>query len=175
MKTKFMLTIAVSTLAIAALAGCSSPTTTTPPADNGSSSAPSETAPSDTATTEVAVATSSLGDIVVDGKGMTAYFFDKDTANSGSSACTGQCADLWPAIESASTTPVVDGITGEVGTITGTDGGNQVTINGRPIYTYSPDAAAGDVTGQGFGGVWWVVSPAGEEIMTTAKTGDYQY
>ena len=167
MKTKLMLAVTVSTLALAALAGCSSPAaTTTPPAE---SSAPDTSS----TTSEVAVSTTSLGDIVVNGQGMTAYFFDKDTAGSGTSACTGPCADLWPAIESASTTPVVDGVTGEIGTITGTDGGNQITINGRPIYTYSPDTKAGDVTGQGFGGVWWVVSPSGDEVMTPATDDGY--
>lgn len=167
MKTNLTLTVAISTLALAALAGCSSPASTTPTTPPAESSAP------ETAASDAAVATSSLGDIVVDGKGMAVYFFDKDTAGSGTSACTGPCADLWPAVESASTTPVVDGVTGEIATITGTDGGNQITINGHPIYTYTPDTAAGDVTGQGFGGVWWVVSPAGEEIMTPATDDGY--
>jgi predicted lipoprotein with Yx(FWY)xxD motif len=168
-KTKLMLAVAVSTLALAALAGCSSPTATTPP--------PAESSAPDTSssTAELAVGSTSLGDIVVDGKGMTAYFFDKDTAGSGTSACTGPCAELWPAIESAGTTPVVDGVTGEIGTITGTDGGNQITINGRPVYTYTPDTKAGDVTGQGFGGVWWVVSPSGDEVMEPAASSDYEY
>lgn len=161
-----MITIAGSALAIAALAGCSSPTTTTPStgSSSGATAAPASS-------TEAKTATTSLGQIIVDGTGKTAYFFDKDTANSGTSACTGGCASLWPAIESATTTPVVTGITGTVGTIVGTNGGNQVTINGRPIYTYTPDAAAGDVTGQGFGGVWWVVSPAGDEVKTAAGSG----
>jgi predicted lipoprotein with Yx(FWY)xxD motif len=161
-----MITIAGSALAIAALAGCSSPTTTTP--STGSSSG-ATTAPA--SSTEAKTATTSLGEIIVDGAGKTAYFYDKDTANSGTSACTGGCASLWSAIESASTTPVVEGITGTVGTIVGTNGGNQITINGRPIYTYTPDAAAGDVTRQGFGGVWWVVSPAGDEVKTAAGSG----
>ncbi|MCU1578620.1 MAG: hypothetical protein JWP19_824 [Rhodoglobus sp.] len=161
-----MITIAGSALAVAALAGCSSPTTTTPStgSSSGATAAPASS-------TEAKTATTSLGEIIVDGAGKTAYFFDKDTANSGTSACTGGCASLWPAIESATTTPVVEGITGTVGTIVGTDGGNQITINGRPIYTYTPDAAAGDVTGQGFGGVWWVVSPAGDEVKTAAGSG----
>jgi predicted lipoprotein with Yx(FWY)xxD motif len=165
-KTRLMITIAGSAIAIAALAGCSSPAT--PSANSGSTSG-ATTAP--TTSTDAKTATTSLGKIVVNGAGKTAYFFDKDTANSGASACTGGCASLWPAIESATTTPVVEGITGTVGTIVGTDGGNQITINGRPIYTYTPDAAAGAVTGQGFGGVWWVVSPAGDEVKTAAGSG----
>jgi predicted lipoprotein with Yx(FWY)xxD motif len=167
-KTKLMLTLAGSALAIGALAGCSSPAT--PSADSAPTSSPSD-APA--AALDATTADSSLGEIVVDGQGMTAYYFDKDTADSGSSACTDACAALWPAIESSADTPKVEGITGEVGTITGVDGGNQITINGRPIYTYAQDAATGDVNGQGFGGVWWVVSPSGDEIKDAATDSGY--
>ncbi len=99
---------------------------------------------------------------------MTAYFFDKDKAGSGTSACTGQCAALWPAITAASGTPSVTGITGTVGTITGVAGGKQITINGRPIYTYAKDTAPGETKGQGVNGVWYVISPAGDELKTAA-------
>jgi predicted lipoprotein with Yx(FWY)xxD motif len=114
--------------------------------------------------TALATASTSLGTIVVDGRGMTAYVFDKDTRGASSSACTGACATAWPAIESSSPTPSVQGVTGTVGTITGIDGKPQVTLDGRPLYTYALDTKAGDTTGQGYGGVWWVVSPDGKEI-----------
>ncbi|MEN0130524.1 MAG: hypothetical protein AAGC49_13850, partial [Brevundimonas sp.] len=125
------------------------------------SSAPAAPAAS---SAEVATADTSLGKIVVDGTGMTAYYFDKDTPNSGKSSCTDQCAASWPAIEAASSTPKVDGVTGKVATITGVDGKPQITIDGRPIYTYAGDSAAGDVTGQGVGGVWFVIAPDGSEM-----------
>ena len=111
------------------------------------------------------VAATALGKIVVDGNGMTAYFFDLDKANSGTSACTGPCATIWSAITSVSAAPTVDGITGTVGIIAGS---KQVTINGRPIYTFANDKAPGDVNGQGVKGVWYVISPSGEEIIATA-------
>ncbi|WP_456846845.1 COG4315 family predicted lipoprotein, partial [Cellulomonas sp. P5_C6] len=56
------------------------------------------------------------------------------------------------------------GVTGEVGTITGTDGKMQVTIDGRPIYTFAQDTAPGDVKGQGLNSVWYVIAPDGTEI-----------
>ena len=116
---------------------------------------------------------SSLGTIVVDGKGMTAYAFDKDTPGSGKSACTGECVEEWPAITSSSDKPKVDGVTGEVGTITGADGAKQVTLEGMPLYTYHDDSDVGDTNGQGKeGGIWWVVSPDGEKIMKKADSGD---
>ena len=41
---------------------------------------------------DATVAHTALGKVVVDGKGMTAYYFDSDVANSGTSACAGPCA-----------------------------------------------------------------------------------
>lgn len=111
------------------------------------------------------VATSPLGKIVVDANGKTLYVFDKDTQGSGASSCSGACAATWPAV-TATTTPTLDGVTGEVGTITGTDGAQQVTLNGWPLYYFAKDAKAGDTLGQGVNKVWWVLSPAGEKISS---------
>jgi predicted lipoprotein with Yx(FWY)xxD motif len=111
----------------------------------------------------LAIADSSLGEIVVDGKGMTVYVFDKDTG-SGQSACSGDCLTKWPAVVAESDSPAVDGVTGEVGTITRDDGTKQVTLGGMPLYLFAGDAKAGDVTGQGVGGVWWVVSADGAKV-----------
>ncbi len=116
-------------------------------------------------------ASTSLGTIVVDGKGMTVYVFDKDTANSGKSSCNAGCSATWPAVKATSSTPPVAGVTGKVGSISRDDGTVQVTINGLPVYTYAKDAAAGDVKGQGVGGIWWAVAPGGGKI--TGSTSAY--
>lgn len=139
------------------LAGCTAPDTgTSPPA------APEQTAEMGAALT---TAESSLGTIVVDAQGMTVYVFDNDTANSGMSACEGDCLAQWPAVVTDADTPTVEGVTGTVGTITRTDDGTrQITLNGLPLYYWVEDTAAGDVSGQGVGGVWWVVGPDGVKI-----------
>ena len=59
-----------------------------------------------------------LGTIVVDDTGLTVYQFDSDTQNSGVSSCTGACLTTWPPVN-ADAAPTLDGVTGEVGTITG--------------------------------------------------------
>lgn len=100
---------------------------------------------------------------MVDGAGMTVYEFDSDTQGGDSSTCTGQCATNWPAVP-GSDAPGLDGITGAVGTITGIDGKPQLTLNGWPLYYYAGDSNPGDTAGQGVGGVWWVLTPAGELI-----------
>lgn len=164
--------VAATLLAVLTLAGC----TSTPAADESSPPDTSASQPADEATdepaddgaasgdAELAVAETSLGEVVVDGEGMTVYMFDSDTQGSGESTCEGQCAANWPAVTTDSETPVVDGVTGEVGTITGVDGATQVTLNGWPLYYFAGDAAAGDVNGQGVNDVWWVLSPAGERM-----------
>lgn len=156
---KSRLTIAMAAISLAILTACGG-------SDAGDSSGDVPAAGSD-----LGASSSSLGSIVVDGTGMTVYVFDQDTAGSGTSACSGECAKQWPAITSSADAPKVDGVTGEVGTITGTDGAKQVTLEGRPLYTYAGDGAVGDVEGQGKDGTWWVVSPAGKKITRTADTG----
>jgi predicted lipoprotein with Yx(FWY)xxD motif len=116
----------------------------------------------------LAVAGSGLGEIVVDGAGMTVYVFDKDTPGSGTSACTGGCLQAWPPVVAESENPTADGVSGEVGTITRDDGTLQVTLEGYPLYLWQSDVAPGDATGQGVQGVWWVVAPDGSKVTATA-------
>ena len=155
-------------LAVGALGACGSSNDDT--GSNGGASeasSPEESSPAADDMSEAAdlsTAETSLGTIVVDGKGMTAYYFTKDTKDSGVSTCSGDCATAWPAITSASATPTVDGVTGTVGTIPAADGGKQITINGMPIYTFAKDMAPGDVNGQDANGVWYVIAPDGTMI-----------
>lgn len=175
MRKKLIVTIAIAASALFGLGGCMGSGSGGYAAGSSSSSstmAPSTTAPN--TATALTTASSSLGTIVVDGTGMTVYVFDKDTAGSGTSACTGACQVTWPAVTTSSTTPTVTGVTGKIATITTSDGKNQVTLNGLPLYYFVNDAAAGDVKGQGVQGIWWVVAPDGTKI-TTAATGSSGY
>jgi predicted lipoprotein with Yx(FWY)xxD motif len=94
----------------------------------------------------------SNGTLVVAGSNsMTVYVFSKDTADSGTSACTAACITKWPALTvPAGTTPTGgSGATGKVGTITRSDSNRalQVTYNGLPLYFFSGDKAVGDSNG----------------------------
>ncbi|MFE4194825.1 hypothetical protein ACFRJ9_03080 [Paenarthrobacter sp. NPDC056912] len=158
----------------AALAGCggspgTSTTSSAAPSRATSSAAPSSASPSSASSpaaagAEMKVASSSAGQIVVDSKGMSLYFFTKDVKDSGTSACTDACLAAWPVLTTTSDSPSVEGVTGTVGTIATPDGKKQVTLNGMPLYFYAKDKAPGDVAGQGVGGVWYLVSPAGEMV-----------
>ncbi len=104
-----------------------------------------------------------LGDFLIDAKGMTLYRFTRDTTP-GESACYDQCAANWPPLLATGPARLAPGIPGELGTITRTDGTQQVTYNGMPLYYYAKDEKPGDTAGQGAGDVWFVVpvvAPAG--------------
>jgi len=105
-----------------------------------------------------------LGQILIDGKGMTLYIFDKDII--GKSNCTGNCLKNWPPLTVENEQAVVGGklITGQLGTIKREDGAFQVTINAMPLYYYAKDKQFGDATGQGVGDSWWTVAPDGRKI-----------
>lgn len=156
----------------AALAGCggggTTPAASSPPVTAGSPNA-SATATATAAGVDLKIASSSLGDIVVDGKGMSVYYFTKDVKDSGTSTCTGGCLTAWPPLLSTSDEPKVEGVTGTVGTITTPEGANQVTLNGMPLYYFAKDTKAGDILGQGVNDVWYLADPAGEMIKTAAK------
>ncbi|MBM7831331.1 putative lipoprotein with Yx(FWY)xxD motif [Agromyces cerinus] len=164
MKLRIATGLAVMGL-IVALAGCSAPTAEEP-SDGAGTSAETES-PDMGAEASGAVLTtadSELGEIVVDGEGMTVYMFDNDAQGADASSCEGECATNWPAVTTESDAPEVEGVTGEIGTITGVDGSTQVTLNGWPLYYFAGDGASGDTNGQGVNDVWWVLTPAGEKI-----------
>jgi predicted lipoprotein with Yx(FWY)xxD motif len=166
------LSIGLSAFALAALlSGCGGgATTTTPTSAAPATSAPAETsapatsAPASMGAAVLSVGQSKAGQIVVADQGLSVYYFTKDTKDSGTSACTGDCLVAWPPVTSTTATPTVNGVTGKIGTIPTTDGKMQVTINGMPIYYSAKDQGPGDINGQGVGGVWYLVSPSGEMI-----------
>lgn len=167
------LSVGLAVLALAAsLTACGGGTGTTPttaaPATTAAESPATTASETATATATAAVdlmtASSAKGDIVVDGKGMSVYYFTKDVKDSGKSNCTGDCLVAWPPVLTTSDTPKVEGVTGKVGTIDTPDGKKQVTIEGMPVYLWEKDKAPGDITGQGVGKVWYLVAPDGKMI-----------
>jgi predicted lipoprotein with Yx(FWY)xxD motif len=163
---------------MAALAGCAgSPGTTsttvaaTPSGTipSATSAAPTGGSPTAAAAVDLKTATSSAGNIVVDAKGMSVYFFTKDVKDSGTSACTAACLTAWPPLTTTSATPKVEGVTGTVGTITTPEGAKQVTLNGLPLYYYAQDKKPGDILGQGVNNVWYLADPTGDMIKKASS------
>ena len=114
----------------------------------------------------VGVASSPLGRILVDSKGITLYDFPPDKGTT--SVCYGACAALWPPLLTHGKPVAGHGARASLlGTTKRKDGKLQVTYRGHPLYYFVTDRKPGQTTGQGidqFGGPWWVISPAGKEI-----------
>ncbi|MFM2058268.1 MAG: hypothetical protein RLY71_2653 [Pseudomonadota bacterium] len=93
------------------------------------------------------------GGMLVGPNSMTLYSFDRDGAGSGKSVCNGPCAKNWPPLMAA------DGAKagGDYSIITRDDGGKQWAYKGWPLYYWVKDAKPGDMTGDGFNGVWHVI------------------
>jgi predicted lipoprotein with Yx(FWY)xxD motif len=112
-----------------------------------------------------------LGKILVSASGRTLYHDSLEGKNLVK--CTGACAAEWPPLViAAGAKPVAgSGVTAAMlGTVKRSDGKIQVTYGGKPLYLFSGDKKAGDVKGQGTGGIWHALTPAGAVVTKTVKT-----
>jgi predicted lipoprotein with Yx(FWY)xxD motif len=116
----------------------------------------SSPAPAATATgTGTVLKTTTIGGttVLTNAKGFTLYSFAPDTPTA--SKCYGSCAVYWPPV--TGTAAASPGVPGRIGTIKRTDGSEQLTYNGHPLYTYIADTAPGQARGNNInlnGGVW---------------------
>jgi predicted lipoprotein with Yx(FWY)xxD motif len=120
----------------------------------------------------VALGKTALGKVLVDARGRTLYLFEKDKR--GGSACYGACATYWPPLVSAAKPRAARGVRASLlGVTKRTDGKQQVTYAGHPLYTFSLDRRAGQTSGQGltdFGGTWAAVAASGRTVKSTASS-----
>jgi predicted lipoprotein with Yx(FWY)xxD motif len=110
------------------------------------------TAPTATGTA-LKTATISGTTVLTNAKGFTLYSFAPDTPTA--SKCYGSCAAYWP--PATGTLAASPGVPGRVGTIKRTDGTEQLTYNGHPLYTYIGDSTPGQAKGNNLnlnGGLW---------------------
>jgi predicted lipoprotein with Yx(FWY)xxD motif len=124
------------------------------------------TASGRSAAATVMVASTKLGQILVDGNGRTLYLFEKDRPNQ--SACNGACVTDWPVYHSAGSPRAGGGVQAAMlATIRRGDNTTQVTYNSHPLYYYVDDRKAGQLNGQdvnAFGAKWYVVAPTGGKV-----------
>jgi predicted lipoprotein with Yx(FWY)xxD motif len=159
----------VSLLAIA-VAACSS-SGASPAASSAPTSAPSAVAAGGGQTITVAVASGDVGSYLTGAGGKTLYVFTPDSANT--STCVDTCAATWPpfTVGASDTLTPGAGVTGALTTFARPDGALQVAINGLPLYYFAADAKAGDTSGQGIGGKWFVGPPDGVIPAAAPSTG----
>jgi predicted lipoprotein with Yx(FWY)xxD motif len=111
------------------------------------------------------VRSSSFGKVLFDGRGFVLYAFTKDARRS---ACNGACAQKWPPYivhGSLHAGPSVN--RSLLGTVRRTNGAQQLTYAGRPLYYYVGDKRPGQILCQNvseFGGLWLIVRPSGKLV-----------
>jgi predicted lipoprotein with Yx(FWY)xxD motif len=164
-------TLASLALFLAACGSSSSSSSTS----NSASPAAATSAPSSTSTSSSAAAASGLtvgtanahGHTYLTGSGGRAiYLWAADSH--GKSSCSGSCAQAWPPVTTKGKPAAGSGVTAsELSTITRSDGSEQVTYNGHPLYYFAGDTSAGSTSGEGssgFGAKWWLVAPSGSPV-----------
>jgi predicted lipoprotein with Yx(FWY)xxD motif len=160
MQSKLLVAAAAVLVSVFA-AGCGGTT----PSATATSPSPA-TSPAATGQTIKVATDAKLGQILVDSAGKTVYLFvaDKSTA----STCYTSCAAFWPPVLTTGAPVAGSGADASLlGTTKRTDGTTEITYAGHPLYYFKPDAAPGDTKGQGvngFGALWWVLSPAGAAV-----------
>ena len=114
----------------------------------------------------VAVRSTALGQILVDGSGRTLYLFAADQGTA--SSCYGACAGVWPPATATGAPVAAAGVHQSLlATTARKDGSMEIVYNGHPLYYFISDKQPGDTTGQAlssFGADWYVLSPAGTKI-----------
>lgn len=117
-----------------------------------------------------------LGSILIDKDGRTLYFFANDAA--GANSCTGGCEVLWPVFNAALTADNLGAglIFSDFTTATSASGKAQLVYKGRPLYYYAPlvsgantPEAAGEIKGEGVGGIWYVAKPDYSVLLSNAQ------
>lgn len=107
------------------------------------------------------------GQYLVDTYGRALYMFERDAA--GESNCYDRCAETWPPLLGIpGTGPAVSA---EVGGHRRKDGQVQAVVAGMPLYYFAADQYPGDIQGQGFRDVWFLVSPEGQVLRPEAGAG----
>ncbi|WP_315124034.1 c-type cytochrome [Comamonas antarctica] len=112
--------------------------------------------------------TASMGKLVAAANGQTVYALLTDSQKADEkaaplAACDKACQSQFTPVKAVGAKPqgwlLAQGL---VGAVKRADGTLQATFNGLPLYTFAGDQAAGDVNGQGFNKVAYVVSTVGK-------------
>lgn len=104
-----------------------------------------------------------LGLVLTDSKGLVLYGFAADSGTH--SACYGRCAQAWPPLITEGPPQPSNGASAsKLGTVKRSDGSEQVTYAGHPLYAYAADKKPGEANGNGlnsFGAGWFALKGSG--------------
>lgn len=167
-------------LGIAALATCAAVLSACGSSSSSSSTAAPAASATSTSSTTAAAASITIGTAQSHGQtyltgasGRALYLWVADAMDK--SSCSSACAQVWPPVTASGKPTGSAGVTaGDLGTIKRSDGSEQVTYKGHPLYYYAADKSAGSTTGEGsnsFGAKWWLVAPSGSAITAGGSSG----
>lgn len=109
-----------------------------------------------------------LGNILVNGQGLTVFAFTRDSRNHDNCVNIGGCTGIWPLVTTSGTPRLGAGVRRSlVRTITLASGAHQLTYAGHPLYTYIGASGPGDTSYVGlsqFGGTWFALSASGRIV-----------
>ncbi len=151
-----------------ALAACgksnsNSSSTTSTTAGSTSTTAPGSGTTAGSSTVSVTPASGDIKAHLVGANGHSLYLFEKDKGTT--SACTGGCASIWPALTSSSPTGGTGVDASKLTTATG-QVANQVVYNGHLLYYFSGDATSTDTKGTSIAD-WYLVGADGKAVDNT--------
>lgn len=140
---KRLMTLGTGIAAAVALAACGGAGSTA-----GNASTPAAPSPSTGSTKTVAVKQlPGVGRVLVDQAGKAVYSSDLEA--SGKIVCDAACNAFWKPLTLSAGKPTASAGAGKLGLIMRPGGSMQVTVNGRPLYTFVEDSP-GHATGNGF-------------------------
>lgn len=180
MRSTSTLVAGLAAVAAAGLvAGCSSSGYGSAPAGSGGGG----TKQAATGLMVAAKQVSGVGTVLTDTQGKTMYTPKQEA--SGTIKCTGSCLSFWfPVTMAKGSTPHAgSGVTGKLGTIQRPDGrGEQLTYNGKPLYTFRLDTGPGQAHGNDFsdkfGGQsfeWYAATASGTAPAPAPSSGGGGY
>ncbi|MEK9280193.1 MULTISPECIES: hypothetical protein [unclassified Bradyrhizobium] len=108
----------------------------------------------ETTTAPARVVLTKQGPKLVDLKGMTLYYYERDTSGK-SSSCDGKCTESWTPLAAPTDAKAI----GDFTVITRNDGSKMWAYRYRPLYTSPADKTPGDTNGNATTLQWRIARP----------------
>jgi predicted lipoprotein with Yx(FWY)xxD motif len=120
--------------------------------------------------TRITLHKTKLGRVLATSSGKTLYLYTPDARNK--SNCYTGCAGFWPPLMVKGKVSAATGVKSKLlSTTKRRNGKRQVTYKGHPLYTYTGDSKAGQVSGQGYQSIWYVVNSSGNAVKHAPTAG----
>lgn len=119
------------------------------------------------------VASAKYGKVLAAANGKVLYRYTLDRKHVNKCTANASCAKYWPSLLVKATVKprAGTGLSAKLlGTIKAPKGMRQVTYAGWPLYYFAGDAKAGQINGEGYKKVWYVVNAKGALVKAPVST-----